>query len=85
MMNSLEQMKKDVRDYLKIVAIVYSIDKEAANYLLTEALLLPEFRFRDDLGTCFLWETTPYGRDYWYDLCEEIYKIQNHDYRQPSY
>lgn len=61
---------KDWLDYLNLIAKVYTIDREAALYLLQEAL--EDFSYGATLPACFPWVDTPQGHDYWHAIYSKL-------------
>jgi hypothetical protein len=55
-------------EYLTLISKVSQIDMKAAEYLRYEAGKLPSFNLVGDLLSCFFWDNTPQGHEYWEDI-----------------
>lgn len=71
-------MTKDIHErtqaYAQLVLNVASIDAEAAIFLRTDALKLPHFGLHGFLDQCFVWDETPQGYEYWYNIAKQLHQ-----------
>lgn len=65
-------MMSDKEDYLKLIAEVEKINPEAAEYMRTDARNINGFKENGDLDSCFVFDVTRQGFDYWEDVCIKI-------------
>ena len=63
--------------YMRLIAIVDTLDKAAAEYLMTKAMYLDGFKAAHRLSPCFCWSETPQGHRYWANLSERVERIRN--------
>jgi len=66
---------QDELDYLKLIAQVALIDKDAAEYMKTEMRECFGFSTSGDLWAVVVWENTEQGTNYWYDIACKIGQI----------
>ena len=58
--------------YQELIERVRKIDKEAAEYLEEEAMLLPYFTPKAILRYCFFYTDAPQGQLYWQNLSKQL-------------
>jgi hypothetical protein len=63
---------KDELDYLQLIEEVALIDKAAAEYMQGPMREITGFAASDDLWDVIVWELTPQGHDYWYNIASQL-------------
>ena len=61
-------IEQDELDYQELIAQVALIDKNAAAYMQGPMRELRGFVPSGDLWEVVVWQTTPQGTDFWYDI-----------------
>lgn len=64
--------KSELDAYVNLCFRVKEIDENAFLFLMHEAPLLDRFGLHGSLGYCFLWDATPQGHSYWYNIAEKL-------------
>lgn len=59
---------QDELDYQELIAKVALINKDAADYMHGPMRKLEGFSACCDLWSVIVWEDTPQGTDFWYDI-----------------
>lgn len=69
---------------LRLCRKIAKIDYFAANWVLYEAPALDTFSYTDNLQTCFSWEYTPQGYDFWLKMFTELGKTNQQTLSKPT-
>ena len=71
-MTRKERLEKYMKDYYEMIGRVAEVDIKAAIWLREEAIHRTDFNYDGMLGSCFSFEDTPQGIEFWWSIQKAI-------------